>query len=260
MDQRKRHEDERIITRAFCLRILPPRWLRRWQHRGQLRACPAPCNYVRCPARRSCSGSLRRQRRVLSDCFRRSCTVHVELDPSPGFFASSRSEPLNRLRWDGRDFWYTHDGWILPPDSQGDGLGIVRSADERELYDHCVVVSGPTTLTITSGSPPDGTVGVNYGGAHTLKGHQYTGFPLSATGGVPSYTWSWAAAQDSSLPPGLQISDLYLGGGSTRCCLYVLIISGTPTVAGTYNVIVTVTDSGSPPAQTSADYAIAINP
>ena len=26
---------------------------------------------------------------------------------------------------------------LLPRDSQGDGLGVVRSADERELYDHC---------------------------------------------------------------------------------------------------------------------------
>jgi hypothetical protein len=127
-------------------------------------------------------------------------------------------------------------------------------------YTITVAASGPTTLTITSGAPPNGTVGVNYGGTHILKGHQFTGFPLSATGGVPGYTWSGAAAQGSSLPPGLQISDLYLGGGSTRCCLYVLVISGTPTASGTYDVVVTVTDSGSPPAQTSADYMIAINP
>jgi hypothetical protein len=207
--------------------------------------------------------------------------VVQEVYDASGGFSLTASGGAAPYTWS----WTPAQGSSLPPglslstDSDGTGAisGIPTTAGSYRLilkvtdsessavqtsanYTITVVVSGPTTLTITSGSPPDGTVGVNYGGAHTLKGHQYTGFPLSATGGVPSYTWSWAAAQDSSLPPGLQISDLYLGGGSTRCCLYVLIISGTPTVAGTYNVIVTVTDSGSPPAQTSADYAIAINP
>ena len=153
------------------------------------------------------------------------------------------------------------------PTTAGPYLVILKVTDSESSaaqasanYTITVIASGPTTLTITSGALPNGAVGVNYGGSHILQGHQYTGFPLSATGGVPGYAWSWVAAQGSSLPPGLQIADLYLGGGSTRCCLYVLVISGTPTAAGSYDVIVTLSDSASPTAQASADYTIAINP
>ena len=48
----------------------------------------------------------------------------------------------------------------------------------------------------------------------------------------------------SSLPPGLNVANSE--------------ISGTPTAAGTYQVSVTVTDSGSPQAQTSANYTITV--
>jgi hypothetical protein len=119
-----------------------------------------------------------------------------------------------------------------------------------------LTINAPGALAITSGAPPDGTVGGPYGGTHTISGHSFTGFPLTATGGTPSYTWSWAAAQGSSLPPGLNLSLLYISGGSTRCCVYVLAISGTPTTAGTYNVVVTIADSASPPAHVSANYTI----
>ncbi len=119
-----------------------------------------------------------------------------------------------------------------------------------------LTVNAPGSLTITSGAPPNGTVGGTYGGTHFISGHSFTGFPLTATGGTPSYTWSWAAAQGSSLPPGLNLSLLYISGGSTRCCVYVLAIAGTPTTAGTYNVVVTVTDTSSPPAHVSSNYTI----
>ena len=52
---------------------------------------------------------------------------------------------------------------------------------------------------------------------------------VSVTGGTPPYTYS---VDTSTLPPGLGFS-----GG---------VISGTPTVAGTYSVTVDVTDNGSP--------------
>ncbi len=113
-------------------------------------------------------------------------------------------------------------------------------------------------LTITSGTPPGGAVGVPYGGTHIISGHSFTGFPMTAIGGTPTYTWSWAAAQGSTLPPGLTLSSFYVSGGSTRCCVYVIAIAGNPTTAGTYNVIVTLTDSASPAAKVSANYTIGI--
>jgi len=70
------------------------------------------------------------------------------------------------------------------------------------------------------------------------------GFPLLATGGVQPYTWTWIAAASSSLPPGLTLSNA--------------LIDGTPTAAGSYNVIVTVTDSASPGHQVTANYMIVI--
>ena len=95
----------------------------------------------------------------------------------------------------------------------------------------------PSVPIITSAAPPAGTVGVPY-----MNG----GWVLDASGGVQPYNWSWAAASGSSLPPGLTLDSNS--------------ISGQPTVAGTYNVVITVTDSQSPPAHGSANYSITIAP
>ncbi len=129
----------------------------------------------------------------------------------------------------------------------------------------------PSSLTITSSTPPNGMVGVGYnakitgycqpignacypcflGGSDRICGPGYRtlysngGFALSATRGVPPYSWGWAAASNSLLPPGLNLST----NGT---------ISGTPTSPGSYNVVVTVTDSGSPAAQANASYKIDI--
>ena len=119
-----------------------------------------------------------------------------------------------------------------------------------------------TALAITSSAPPTGTVMTNYD-EHSVHCYQQSrscvcnttgtgrycselvaGFALTASGGVPPYTWNWAAAPNSSLPPGLSVSSAS--------------ISGEPTTAGTFTVTVTVTDSGSPSAQMSATYVIEI--
>jgi large repetitive protein len=116
-----------------------------------------------------------------------------------------------------------------------------------------------TEIAITSGTPPNGTLGAPYGSVHTILGDTVTGFWLRAAGGVPPVTWSWAAAPGSSLPPGLNIISRYASGGSTRCCVTIPLIAGVPTAAGTYQVIVTATDSESPAAQATANYTIVIS-
>jgi hypothetical protein len=74
------------------------------------------------------------------------------------------------------------------------------------------------TLTINNTGFPNGTVGV-----------AYPGQTLSASGGVPPYFWSVS----TGLPPGLGLSQ----NGTT----YTIV--GTPTNAGTYSFILTVSDS-----------------
>jgi probable HAF family extracellular repeat protein len=131
--------------------------------------------------------------------------------------------------------------------------------------------TGSITIAIVPGGQlalgfsalPAGTAGTQYGVvSHAQNGMPYTAFTLGATGGSGAYTWSWAAAQGSSLPPGLTLRILTLtSGGSTRCCLTVNIpvIDGTPSAAGSYKVIVTVTDSETPPAQANGTFTVAIS-
>ncbi len=102
-----------------------------------------------------------------------------------------------------------------------------RSPAAHATVNHTITISAAATLTITSGASPNGVVGIRYGGSHIIQGHQIWGFILSATGGVGTYSWGWTPASGSSLPPGLTVKVLFFGG-STRCCLYVPVISGTP--------------------------------
>ncbi|HEY0520336.1 MAG TPA: putative Ig domain-containing protein, partial [Ilumatobacteraceae bacterium] len=90
-----------------------------------------------------------------------------------------------------------------------------------------VTVTIVAALAISTPSLPNGQVGVAY--ATTT---------LAATGGTPPYTWA-----ASGLPPGLALN------GST--------IAGTPTVPGTYNVVVTATDSSA--ASVQATYSVTIS-
>ena len=88
-----------------------------------------------------------------------------------------------------------------------------------------------TPLLITTTSLPSGTVNSPYSAT------------LSATGGLPPYTWSIIKG---SLPAGLTLNP---SSG---------VISGTPTTAGTSNFTVQVSDSESPPATASAPLSITI--
>jgi hypothetical protein len=122
-------------------------------------------------------------------------------------------------------------------------------------HDSSVAASiGP--LSIASAVPPDGTVGSKYNPHfvctpgcnclfHRSCFRKVYGFPLSATGGLTPYSWTWVPGAGSGLPPGLDLA------GHT--------IGGTPTTAGSYQVAVTVTDSQSPAASSGANYIISIH-
>ena len=114
-----------------------------------------------------------------------------------------------------------------------------------------ITVSASSSLAITSGAPPNGTAGVDYSGSRKVcfltQCVFIGGFHQTASGGVAPYTWSWAAAAGSSLPPGLFL-------------LRAGFIAGQPTTAGVYNVVATVTDSESPAAHVSVNYTIGIAP
>ena len=100
-------------------------------------------------------------------------------------------------------------------------------------------------LTIRTTSLPIGTVSTAYGPGGA-------GAVLTATGGTPPYSWSWASQGGSTrvgLPSGLDISTNSDGTG---------LISGVPSGQGTFQVIVFVKDSAPTPVQVSANFTITI--
>jgi putative Ig domain-containing protein len=78
--------------------------------------------------------------------------------------------------------------------------------------------SGPQALSIIASSPPAGTAG-----------ETYAGYTFTASGGTPPLTWS----ESGPLPPGLELN----ASGQ---------LSGVPATAGTYPIIVGVSDSSMP--------------
>lgn len=95
------------------------------------------------------------------------------------------------------------------------------------------------TLKVASGTPPAANLMVSYG-------QSGAGFVLSASGGVSPYTWSWAPATGSSLPPGLTLTND--------------TILGTPTTLGSYSVVVTVSDTEAIPQRVNTSYTITVTP
>lgn len=112
-------------------------------------------------------------------------------------------------------------------------------------------------ISPASGALPAGTVGALYNRI-CGRGGCGSGVWITALGGVmPYHELSWSALPGSSLPSGLSLNGR-LNCADPRGCSG--LISGTPTTAGTYNFVVTATDSESPPQQASANYTIAVAP
>jgi hypothetical protein len=152
-----------------------------------------------------------------------------------------------------------------------------------------IAVSATPSLAITSGAPPAGTVASSYGSTITIyekcvlnpqtlqrscspcvpnnagcggsypgcnhvsatapvcvSSTTYSGFQITGAGGVPPYTWSAA-----SLPPGLSLA--FTSPEE--------LITGTPTPgsAATYNTMLTLSDTGMPPAPKTSLFPITIN-
>ncbi len=125
-----------------------------------------------------------------------------------------------------------------------------------------------SNLAITSGPLPDGIVGQPYGTSHSLRrspgGPRISAnfFQLTASGGNGGpYTWSWAAAPGSSLPPSMECCVETFGNEIVPPDSVTVpgAVAGTPIAPGTYQVVVTLSDSASPPALTTGNFTLNIN-
>jgi len=104
-----------------------------------------------------------------------------------------------------------------------------------------ITVNPPPSLTVTTTSLPNGTVGTPYPSAASPGG-----FTLQASFGTPPYKWSLVSGT-GSLPTGLTLSS----SG---------VISGMPTTVGTSTFTVQVQDSATPnPATATRSLSITVN-
>ncbi len=110
---------------------------------------------------------------------------------------------------------------------------IDNSTPQQSAIKNLSIIIAPSTLQITTTSLPGCQVNTIYN--QTVK----------ATGGATPYTWSVSVG---ALPTGLSLNP------STG------IISGTPTIVGTFNFTILVTDAGSPVQSDTQELSIIITP
>jgi hypothetical protein len=95
-------------------------------------------------------------------------------------------------------------------------IQVGDSANQSATQSYTVTIKNPPTLTIATSSVPPGTINV-----------AYPSFSFLAAGGTSPFTWS----ETGALPSGLN----FASNGT---------LSGTPTVTGSFPIMVTVKDSG----------------
>ena len=229
--------------------------------------------------------SLRPQALMVTTTTLPSGTVQTVYGPSASGVLLTASGGVAPYSWN----WASTSGSVLPPGLTLTNGSIAGMPTTAGIFNIAVTVTdsqsppskaganftltvaaSSSSLQIISDTPPSGSVATiyNHGNGVTCfpiastcavcflaaslricpPGWRYEGsFFFKAQGGTPPYAWTWAAAANSALPPGINL----VSNGSFR---------GTPTAAGNYNIVVTVTDSGSPPLQSSATYGIVIVP
>src|SRR5258708_4579437 len=97
-------------------------------------------------------------------------------------------------------------------------IQVADSANQSATQSYTVNINSPPALTIATASVPPGTINV-----------AYPSLRFSAAGGTSPYTWSLASGS-GALPAGLNLAS----DGP---------LSGTPTVKGSFPIMVTVKDS-----------------
>ncbi|MBL0749005.1 ExeM/NucH family extracellular endonuclease, partial [Nocardioides baculatus] len=143
---------------------------------------------------------------------------------------------------------YTWSSTALP-------AGLTMSATGAISGTPTVAGSYPVTVTVTDSasgtasttftivvSAPDPLVATNPGDRTTYVNQTMASFTMASTGGAPAYTWS-----ATGLPAGVTMS----AAG---------VLSGTPTVTGSFPVVATVTDGGGRTSQTTFTLTVSAVP
>jgi uncharacterized protein (TIGR03437 family) len=170
-------------------------------------------------------------------------TAPLMVNPNPsGFFIDLNSElnwlqesPLNGQTPQTLQFQADPIATSLSPGVHVGFASAVDQFDPTNVYivaTTLTVPAAPSTLVITNASLPNGTVN-----------QPYASTTLTAMGGSGSYTFTIPAA---SMPPGLTLQGA--------------VLSGTPNVANTFTVPVTVTDTSNPPLTATKSFTITIAP
>ena len=166
-----------------------------------------------------------------------------------GYVGSSYSQQLAATGGSGTGYtWAVASGSTLPAGLTLSTTGLLSgkpTAAGTPSFGVTVTDSATNTVTVTLTMTIAPGVSIN---AITLPaGYQGTAYPgatFTATGGTGTgYTWTWAAASGSTPPAGLSLST----GGA---------VSGTPTAAGTFSIVVTAADSASNTASTTVSLTV----